>query len=711
MVSGIEHIRRIQVIEHPTLSQFNEEFGTDSDISRYETIRSAKRPNSPELAFLNEMQLDAFIPTRTALLLKNNLHDTAFITFTTRSVLYQLKQKGVLGEACFDFLHKKLNAGDFTSVFRYLQIMNLYSKIAQAHNAAAQPAFNFESVSQYSDRLVKITSQKLAEEEWSLQQQTRTQFLKTWLAEIAGRSNCPREVQQHIFKLSKTLDPLALGEFRTQFLQLLDKLENAPELEKFCWSELRSTLSAYSGAAFFGQAYLRLKTENYYKNCISRVAALRKNLENTHGSELLELAEKCKKAYNGCIYLLGDHKNMSACSPTRFAALSGNMRSEWQLINNAFNRARTQFSHQLCSCHAQAPANQNELAEWPFATHSLVSLDRPKAISPTQLQARGISQAAFNENAKKTVAVIGCNWGGGHREVARGVCNNLTSLGYHPVTVDLPEVLISQDPVRNSFITRWLGKDWTIGTLWNGLGKEKAFAFMNFLRWITSKFSGSVKYTEIELKLVIEHLLKLKPDSVVTTYSLHNEVLIKACEMLGIPCIHIATDIDNTIETRDRAPSSPLFKMALPFNVPEAVNPVTKTTTESQRIFTGLPVKHEFTLPRTPEDIIQLKQEWGIDIDKKVIIVSSGKDGNFSPFPEILAKKYANKRPEEIPIHLVVLCGENNGEFQRHLEKNVRKKSNLPMTIKGFSPKNGRAHGDGFLWRPPHRQRRRRDDL
>jgi len=372
---------------------------------------------------------------------------------------------------------------------------------------------------------------------------------------------------------------------------------------------------------------------------------------------------------------------MAACSAMRFAALVGNMRSEWQLINNVFNRAHQTFSHRLCSCQAQAPASQNELAEWPFNSSTLIPLETPKPITVAQLQARGISQADFEENSKKTVAVIGCKWGGGHMEVSRGVCNNLASLGYHPVSVDLAEILVSEDMVRNSFITRWLGKDWSTATLFETLLKEKAFAIINFLRWITSKLFNGKGYSDTQLMLVIEHLLKIKPDSVVTTYSAHNEALIKACETLGIPCIHVATDINNEIETRDQPPTYNLFKMALPFNTPEAVNPVAKTTTESQRIFTGPPVKHEYTVPRTDEDILNLKQQWGIDIDKKVVVISNGKAGGFSPYPEILAKKYANTRPEDIPIHLVVICGKDNLQFKQHLEQNVCCKTNLPMRV------------------------------
>jgi len=192
-ISG-DPTRSIQRVEHPTLIQFNNDFGTHSDLSRYESIRSAERATSPAVAFLNLLQMDSFIPTRIALLLKNNLHDAPFITHTTRSLLYELKQKGMIGEACFTFLHEKINKQDFLSVFRYLYIVMLYSKIASAHDAQiTDPSFAFESVSRYSDKLIKTPTHLLAKEELQLQDQTRRQFLRSCLLEFATRPDFPRK--------------------------------------------------------------------------------------------------------------------------------------------------------------------------------------------------------------------------------------------------------------------------------------------------------------------------------------------------------------------------------------------------------------------------------------------------------------------------------------------------------------------------------------
>ncbi len=682
MASPVEQTRNIQVIEHPILINFNEQFGAKADLSRYDNVSSSRRATSTEAIYVNQLQMGSYIPTRTALLLKNNLHDVPFIIHTTRSILYQLKQNGKIGETCFHFLHNRLNEKDFSSVFQYLYILMLYTKIAETHDIQTRDnAFRFESSANYSDKLAKSPAHIVAKEEQSLQDQTRKLFLRQYLTELAGRSNCPREAQQQIFSVVNSLESADFNPFRSHFLTLLEKLKKTPELEKICWEETESILKPFTGKEFFSQVYLHLKTESYYKDCLSRVTTLRQSLERTNGPDLLTQSEKCKRAYNGCIYLLVDGKNMPPLAAIRFASITGKMRAEWQAINNAFNRAQAQFVHRLCACQAQTPPSQNEMAEWPFNSHPLIPVEPARPMTPQLLAENRIPQAEFQENQKRTVAIIGCKWGGGHMEVSRGAANKLASLGYHPVTIDLPEILIDEDPIRSSFITRWLGKDWSIATIFEELLKNKAFASINFLRWIKSKLFPSFGYTDRELKSVLQHLLKVNPDHVITTYSAHNEAIIKACEILGIPCMHINTDIDTSIETRDTPPSFKNFKVAVPFNTPECLEPISQKTTADQRFVSGPPVRHEFTQPRTEADIRHLKQIWGIDQNKKVVIISNGKAGAHSSYPEILAQKYAHMKPEEIPIHLVVICGKNNLPFKNYLEQNVLPKTNLPIRL------------------------------
>jgi len=688
MTSNIQ-TQNIPMAPCPFLFNFIEQFGTESDLSRYENIPLSQRTTSSEAVYLNQLQMDSYIPARIVLLVKNNLQDTSFVIHTTRSILYQLKQNERMGDRCFNFLHDLLNEKKINLVFKYLYILMLYAKIAEAHNAQTRdPVFCFESPANYSDTLVKSPLHIVLKEEQSLQDQTRQLFLRQYLAELANRFDCSSEMRQQISSVVGFIENADFNQFRLNFLILLEKLKKTPELEKICWEETESILKPFKGKEFFNQTYLHLKTESYYKNCLSQVTLLRQSLENVNGPDLLAQSEKCRKAYNGCIYLLEDGKNMVPLSSIRFASMIGKMRAEWQSINHVFNRAQTHFAHRLCGCQAQTPPSRNEKAEWPFNSYPLIPLKPAQPMTAQMLVQNRVDPAQFQENQKKTVAIIGCKWGGGHMEVSRGAASKLSSLGYHTVTIDLPEVLMEEDPIRNLFMTRWLGKNWSIGTLFEELLKNKAFACINFLRWAKSKLFSSFGYTDYELKHVLEQLLRIHPDSVITTYSSsHIEAIIKACEILGIPCMHINSDVDTSIITRDAPPSLKNFKMAVPFDVPECLDPIFRKTTADQRFISGPPIRHEFTQVRAEADIRRLKQAWGIEQNKKVVIISNGKAGAYSPYPEILAQKYAHMKLEEIPIHLIVICGKDNLQFKNHLEKNVLPKTHLPIHLELFTDK------------------------
>ena len=669
-------------VQLPPLDDFQAEFGAVSDFSRYDRVHRHERVTSREAAYLNQLQLNDYVPTRSVLLLKNNLHDLPFIAHTTRSVLYNLKQTGKMGDLCFQLLHQKLDAKDFLSIFRYLYILMLYNKLAESHDVRTlDPAFRFESLEHYSNKLAQTPPHTLINEELKLQQTHRKRFLKEYLLQLSSRSDCPAEARQQITTTITALDSLHFAQFRAGWIQLFNKLERFPELERICLKELQYNLSGYHGEEFFNQAYLRLKTESYYKNYLSRLSTLKQSLERTSSSALLQLTERCKKCYNGCVHLHADSKNMPECSSTRLNALSGKMRAEWQAINLIFSRAQGKHSHLFCGCQVQSLPAHNQLAAWPCQTHPLIELQPAQPITPEQLQHQGISPATFQENQKKTVAIFGAGWGGGHMAATRSIANKLSSVGYHPFTSDLLELMMPEDPIRNCFITRWLGANWSFVTLYEGLLKHKAFAFINFLLWVQSKLFSPLGYKESELKLVMDYLLKLKPDSVITTCRIHHEAIIKACQILGIPYIHVATDIDTTLDSREKPTDFKHFKIAIPFNAPESINPILKTTTAEQRFVSGPPVRHAFTLQRTPAEIQRFKSKWGIESNKKVVIVSSGKNGAFSPYPEILAQKYATTDPAQIPIHLVVICGNDHRDFKNHLEQMVARATKLPMTI------------------------------
>ena len=670
---------------------FNAEFGAKSDLARYETLKTEQRVSNPVIPLLNQLQMDGYIPARTALLLKNNLGDDAFTRSTTQHLLYALKDKNKISERCFALLQLKLSQGNVECVYEYLYVLMLYTKASLSHDRRQHdPVFNFVSPKDYSEQLTKISYHLFQQEKSELQRNHRKRFLREWLLHLS-----PALSREAIASATTALASPHPKQFKTEFLNLIKSQQHTTALEKIISKEMHQELAKFSENEFLDETYLRLKSESYYKSCVACVKTLKESLANAPAADLASASEKCKKAYNGSIYLLSDSKNFPLCSPTRFAALTGVVRKQWIEINNLFNRSTQQFSHRYCNCQSQLTPTHERLADWPFNSHSLIEGKPQSPLTEQQLRQELIDPVTFQENQQKTIAIIGCEWGSGHRASVQSLTALATQQGYHPVTVNLPEVLISEDTVRNNPITKILKKNWSTGTLFNTLMHHKAFAVINFLKWF-SKAKPDPAQEERKLLLTLQYLLKLNPEAVMTSYSAHNETLIQACQILGIPCIHIATDVDTSVETRTTPPDYDHFKMAVPFNESECLHRIETVTRPDQRLVSGPPLPAAFFTPRTEENVKQLKlRPWlnltgdnqprghttSIDPNKRVVIISNGKNGTRSPYPEMLAKKYAQTPKANIPIHLIVLCGKDNKAFLNDLEQRVLPRTNLPITL------------------------------
>lgn len=666
-----------------TLDDFNHLYGAETDSSRYENLKSDTRVTGPVATLLNQLQIGELIPDRIAILIKNNLHDTPFVKASLSNLLFDLRDRHVIGENCFQRLHAQLNTNAFEETLSSVYAVLLYSKVAEAHDRATQdPTFRFQSSEDYSNRLTRLNPFQQRTEVQKLEQQFQKKALGQILLKMGGAEGVDPAIAAGRIALVTHLHQSTPAVFKEELIRYLETLcSSATAFEKLNIEDLLKEARATAPEKIVSELYATLGTEEHLKRCVRSITMLNQSLQLTSRDEMNASLAKCKSAYNGSIYLLRDFKNLSRISPTRFHQQIGQMKTQWEKANTIISRATGQLAHQFCSCQATLSPTQHGLAEWPYHSNSMIQL------TPAQVNAIHapvpptiIDPMTRQQNHQKTIAVIGCDWGGGHREVTRGITNNLAKLGYHAHSIDLPKVLISEDPVKNFFLTRWLGKDWTVSSLFNGLLKEKAYACINFLRG----FSGGAPDPEQhqrKLIMTMNQLLTSNPDMVITTYSADNEVIFDACELLGIPCLHVSTDIDTSVETRTTPRDTSHMKMAIAFDNPDMIRRIESTTRPDQRVIGGPPVRHEFTIPRTREDALRFKQQWGIDANKKVVVIANGKNGSYSKYPEMLAKRYANMNPQDIPIHLVVLCGADNREFFNKLEQDVLPTTNLPMSL------------------------------
>jgi len=379
--------------------------------------------------------------------------------------------------------------------------------------------------------------------------------------------------------------------------------------------EMQNMLLPLKGNAFLKGFIKMLNAEAFYGAFIS-------SLCNFGDCSI----EKCDLAYQRTISILRSphSKNLA---PTRFSWIIGQARKEWSRIS------RIVGGHKYCGCHSVDQSH----SQWPKDRQCLTVIDQIAA------------------HPDKRFALVGCDWGGGHKSAVRAAGNIIAEkLNGEVYTIDLPNHVLppSQDRVRNSILGK-IGVCNSVSEFTNTLARHKAVALTNFLRGAPSAPDPTLGGEQ--LPFVLRRFLELQPDFVLTSYNMHNESIITAAKILKIPCLHIPTDIRDPINTRGKPRDYTYFKMGFPIN--EALDLRVSRVTQQQSVILGLPVRSEL-LNRIKglEELAQLKGKWNVPLDKRVVLIMGGENGVPSSVPSLLSTLYKNKDPN---IQVFVLCGRN----------------------------------------------------
>lgn len=599
------------------------------------------------LKMINAFEIEGFIPPRMAILLKLNWEDKDFASALLSNIVAELRdgRKGI-SKKLADHMLSKIDKGNLTEV---LYILSACMRCKEGEDLYSQD--DIVSLSQ-PDLIKFIEDKELL--------QSRN-FLEK---KIRSLSDTFPNAKTLLTTLLKHLRENNSAAFKAEYINFLKAVaKEQPEgVRKIAFEELKETVEKLQPGSFFISLSRILKTQEFYGQKLVEVVDLTRSLQGKTAAELEPFIERCQKAFQNTLYLLADFKNMPCGSMTAYCLQHGLIRQEWIKINALFERKR----HLFCDCHAvkdtKASTNPGEPrggrhALWPLNQDPFVLVKRGKH---------------HHVDAQEQVAVFGCNWGGGHKQTAINIAEICEDQGMHPVTVDIPDdLLVEQNKKKKVF-----GFDipWTTQDVFTKLLQTKAFAMINFLRWLTGMNSPGPLPAE-EVKLHLRRMLLINPSVAITTIGALTEPVREAARLMGIPCLHMNTDVDRGCFTRSEPPKETDFKMGIAYE--EAVmTPTVSTTERSEQIAVlGPPTKRVYDIERTPAQIEglrrELEQELGIQLPagKKLVIVSNGGFGAHSPYPELIMQKYKDKSAEEIPFVVVVLCGDKNEAYFNHVTK------------------------------------------
>lgn len=605
----------------------------DAPIEAYAPLKSSDSlPDTHVLRLINGLEIEEFVPAKVAILLKLSWSDFEATNAILNNIIASLRDSGKISAEFSNILFQRVVDGRKIDVLHLIYACMRFEEGKDVYRL---------------DDLANLNPSKLYEFIQIKELISSRNYLENKVNELSRRAeNHPyKDLLSQMLRSMRMDDPRA---FKEQYLQYLTQhMATMPEtIEQYVIEELKKTVEQIEPRVLFASLYRILKTHDFYGKTLDKIVDLTQSLTQANEQSRADLFQRCSSAFNNTLHLLADYKNMSQGSMTLYSLQHGLIRNEWRKIGALFQREK----HKFCDCHASAerasfwPLNQPTFVETKPSTHE-------------------------HEHSEETVAVFGCNWGTGHRSATANVAEILESHGMHPVNIDVAgDMLSSNDPAKKNG-----SSSFSTTTIFNKLLQCKAYALINFLRSMTGLNSVQSAPSKDVVRQALQRMLLLRPSQAIITISSIAEPVFKAAEIMGIPVSHINTDIDRSVLTRDKPLEYRHFKSMIAFPEDVMSPQVSTTETPEQIAVMGPPTKMIYDLDRSSTDIdrlrTELERELQIEIPrgKKLVIISSGGNGAFSPYPELLTERFKGKQKTDIPFVAVVLCGKNNQPFFRHV--------------------------------------------
>ena len=606
------------------------------------------------LRMINSMEIEEFFPARLAILLKLNWNDIDFSKSILSGFIQDLRDRGVNGRQIsvryathlLDILGIRpdgstsaISTSELEDVLSYL---HAFMRFAPGQDVYTEDDF----ISLSKPRLLEFISNK------------EDLHSRLYLAgKLRGLSDRYTNARGMLTDLLDRIHKNDFNGFKAGYLQFLDTITVGLEenIRGFIFEELKSAVEEIEPKDVFRSLYRILKTHEFYGKQLTRVVDLTRSLQDAEPQERNEaLFARCQNVYQHNLKLLADYKNMSRGSMTMYSLQYGLIRKEWNKINTLFQSRR----HALCDCHAK-PEDQRE-SLWPLNQSPFAPVPAPVPRDP---------EADLPRDLGENVAVFGCNWGSGHKMAAKSASEIVREHGYHPVTIDIPADMLSNTPQEE--VQAGETKPDLKQQVFNTLLVKKHFALINALRSV-SGCNKEVPLDREQVRKTLQRLLLINPSHAITTIASQSEPLFKACEVMGIPCINLATDVDRSVYVRRQPLDYAHYRVGIPYPEEDMVPQVSPAERPEQIVVSGPPTNPVFNQEYSQDEIAAFRRELEVDrgltipANKRLIVVSNGSNGTYSTVPKLLVDYCRGKTADEIDFVVVVLCGKSQ-EYQDYI--------------------------------------------
>jgi len=303
------------------------------------------------------------------------------------------------------------------------------------------------------------------------------------------------------------------------------------------------------------------------------------------------------------------------------------------------------------------------------------SCKRKKRRLPANLAPLAWSKEPEEVARKKRVLIISSIGGGAHTAASLAIKQYLGN-DYLVASVNIfSDIIRPLDPFR------LFSADYSSEHFYNDLLSRQSiflvetFAFLGktTFRWI----SGSTD------ELIEQYVEENKPDIIISVIPFINGSIYRVAKKMGIPFAIIPVDLDVRNYCNDiYAPDYKKFIFGLNFK-DDAIRENTKRIkiSEEQTRYLGFPVRPEFL--QKDKDIAQIKEEFNIPHDKKVVMILMGSAGSGATLRYAKTLAYADPKKFAAPVHLILCLGRN--ERLRTAIEELKFPPHITVSVIGFT--------------------------
>lgn len=253
---------------------------------------------------------------------------------------------------------------------------------------------------------------------------------------------------------------------------------------------------------------------------------------------------------------------------------------------------------------------------------------------------------------KKKIIIFTSGGGGGHISATKAIESYIgQEYEIKPVYI-FNEVFKSIDPATVLSFGKINGED-----IYNFFLKRRWYSILNIMfdvgNWYFSLRAHAMT------KIATDYLSIHKPNVVISVIPIVNNIILDASKANNIPFILCPTDFDVTSFIRDiKNPDYQKFDVTVANKDPLVMQKVAPAGIAADHIHdTGLPMRKSFF---ESKDKAALKKEFGIPLEKQVIVMMMGGQGNSSI--NIFAQQLSKLN---LPVHVIICIGKDDSLKQQ----------------------------------------------